>query len=167
MKHITFSETAKKIAASDWGKKFESDQEAQAELIKSLDLSGACLLEILRRVDNVISSLIQVTVADSVRELHLMMEREINQFVASREEKHGPCPFAVKEHFENSMMRQVGRRLMHGYEIPACLYEPRIPPKGTPVRDEYDKWMRKRVSKKPRSRAGTTKESGTCSKKSE
>ena len=145
MKHISYEETVKQILASNWGKKFETDEDAQRELLKSMDLSGACLLGIVRRIDRFLSVLAEDTVNDSIAILSQKVNERIDEFVASRVVEHGPCPKEVIVHLQSEMQQQIGRSVLNG-EIPMYVYEPFLPPKGTAARKEYDKWMRRKLT---------------------
>ena len=145
MKHASYVDTVKQIAASNWGKQFETDEEAQRELLNSMDLSGACLLGIVRRIDRFLSVLAGETVKDSIAMLSQKVDEKIDKFVDPRVAEHGPCPKAVMWYLRSEMQEQVGRSVLYG-EIPTYVYEPALPPKGTAARKEYDKWMRRKVA---------------------
>jgi|GEM_PF-6028707 len=146
MKHARYVDTVKQIAASNWGKQFETDEQAQQELLKSIDLSGACLLGIVRRIDRFLSLLARETVQDSILMLSQDIDKKIDEFVAPRVAKHGPCPPKVMVYLHSEMLEHVGASVLYGEKIPTHVYEPVLPRKGTVARKEYDKWIRRKVA---------------------
>jgi hypothetical protein len=148
MKHVPYVDAVKKIAASNWGSKFETDEDAQRHLLKSVDLSSACLIGIVKRIDSFLAALAEETIRQSLVELDQLMETEIKCFIESRVEKHGPCPLVVWRYLRSSMHEEVGRRIHYDREIPTHLFPLSLPPKGTAARKEYDKWVRRKVAPK-------------------
>ena len=148
MEHVRYIDSVKKMAASNWGRKFENDEAAQLHLLKDIDLSGACLLGIVSRIDKFLALLAEETIRTSLAGLDQRVEAEIKCFIDSRVTKHGPCPFTVLRWFRLVMFEEVGRRVLIDKEIPAWIGPPSLPPKGTVVRKEYDKWVRRKVTPK-------------------
>jgi hypothetical protein len=148
MKHVTYVDAVKKMAASNWGRQFETDEAAQRHLLKDIDLSGACLLGIVSRIDKFLALLAEETVRASLAGLDQRVEAEIKCFVESRVAKHGPCPFTVLRYLRLIMFEEVGRRVLIDKEIPVWIGPPPLPPRGTVERKEYDKWVRRKVTPK-------------------
>jgi hypothetical protein len=155
MKHVTYMDTAKQIASGQWGKKHETDEDAQRDLLKSIDLSGACLLNIMNRLDGFLAALAEESMKGSFSKIITQRDEIIDFFVAQRSEDHGPCPPEVMRYLYDCLCQQAGHILFRG-SIPTYLWSPQLPPKGTEARKAYDNWMRTKVKKpKPREQTKT------------
>jgi hypothetical protein len=145
MQHFSYIDTARKVAAGRWGKRFESDEEAQKEMCNEADLSGACLLSIVNSIDSFMSALFNVEIRKKVDVLQRKVNEEIYRFVAERRESHGPCPPEVYRFLKSNLHERIGRYLLCG-SVMDEVCSPDLPPKGSIARKEYDKWMKRKSS---------------------
>lgn len=144
MAHKSYVDIAKQIAAAGWGKEFDDDNAAQVSLLKDVDLSGACLLGILRRIDLVLDALTESVVSEKSIELRRKAQVAKKRWIAKREEAHGPCPDDLKYWLDQQVCIAVGSYMLNGVISSHVSSYFGMPEKGTEDRKIYDRWMRRK-----------------------
>jgi len=145
MQHFSYVDTARKAAAAKWGKRFESDEEAQKKMCNEADLSGACLLSIVDSIDSFTSALFNIEIRKKLEVLQVRVNQAIDSFRTEREEVHGPCRKEVSIFITSNLHERIGRYLLFGHLL-ETVHSPDLPPKGSIARKEYDKWMKRKSS---------------------
>ena len=141
-----FHETVKRLVNADYGLEFESSEQAEKDLLKDIDLSGACLLTILQSVSGVVE-VVAEHLCDKIAIKHRQKMRACyKNTIDELEAKHGPCPESVGYHIRDSIMRYNGWNLWNGIMPSYASCNP-VPEKGTAARKDYDAWKRKKVKK--------------------
>lgn len=144
MPHIEYVDAANRAATGQWGREFSSTDEAVRRLLANVDMSGACLLSLVRTLNVVIKAISEDYISSRLDSLRTLVDKAISEFVDEREKAHGPCPDEVMYHLKNQAMETIGRRLLWGNgAIPNYVGCLTIPPKGTKARAAYDKWMKR------------------------
>ncbi len=153
MAHRSYIETIRRLASANWGEEFETTDDADKKLLESLDLSGACLMRIVRVMDVVIDAIGKHAAKEEVdrcaTQLRERAELHINEFIENRERKHGPCPQEVLSAMWQSLHASIGRMFMNGYVqgIPHATVKFNFA-RGTPEKKAYDSWIRTKVKTK-------------------
>jgi hypothetical protein len=142
MSHYSYRDVAKRLAKGDWGKDFESQEMAgQAVLGDRGLLAGSCLMALLEKVQLMEDCLVQNRIRQSAKELGLLCEKSIEDFIASRGRKN--CPFSVTQDLRKQAQRHIGFSVMFWEALPTCV-PLHIPEKGSAARKAYDRWMRRK-----------------------
>ena len=149
MEHKAYLDTVKQLAAAKWGKQYEDDKAAQRALIKEIDLSGACLLGIIQRIDAVLDALTETAISKRCSDIRVRANATISTWIAEQEKLHGECPYSVRRWAERCVHESLGFELIHYDGLPSRDYTYALrewrPAKDTPLRKEFDKWKRKKI----------------------
>jgi len=146
MKHKSYIETVKQLVTAGWGKQFPTDKDAQQDLLKSMDLSGACLMALISRVEAFLDALTNSEIEVRRQRMKLVVESQTNKWVDWRVDKHGPMPNSVYYWVQSKERENLGRCLESGgWSLRNIWFDTCLPEKGTQARREYDAWMRRKA----------------------
>lgn len=141
---FSFTEIVAQIAAEHWGKSFETAEQAKKSLMSNLDLQGACLLTLVKRVDSIVDAIATVANKRALAAVKAAYEARIQEWLSEREPEHGKCPDDVLEWLENTLKRSIGHSILWG-EIPNEVWSYPVPRDNPKVRKSYDRWMKRKV----------------------
>jgi hypothetical protein len=151
MEHFRFKDVIKDIAGGGWGRKFETSDDAERYLIWDQKEEGIlhCLLYFVELVEAFLDVHRNEARRMAIKDMRRRCVGAVDGFIEEREGKHGPCPEKVEKSIRSKAAELTGRALNSGYDTPSyyyCTYL-LIPNKGSTAREEYDKWMRRRIKK--------------------
>tara|TARA_R110000868_G_scaffold261228_1_gene519302 strand:- start:64 stop:513 length:450 start_codon:yes stop_codon:yes gene_type:complete len=141
---FSFTEIVAQIAAEHWGKSFETAEQAKKSLMSNLDLQGACLLTLVKRVDSIVDAIAAVANKRALAAVKVAYETRIQEWLSEREPHHGKCPDDVLEWLENTLKRRIGHSILWG-EIPNEVWCYPVPRDNPKVRKSYDRWMKRKA----------------------
>ena len=142
--HFSFTETAAKIAAEHWGKSFETAEQAKKSLMSNLDLQGACLLTLVKRVDSIVDAIATVANKRALAAVKAAYNARKQEWLSEREPQHGECPQDVLEWLDYELKFRIGQSVLFG-EIPTEVWIYPVPRDNPKVRKSYDRWMKRKA----------------------
>lgn len=145
MPHKPYLETVRQLVSGAWGQDFPTDEAAQKNLLANLDLSGACGLAILNRIDTFIDALTNNAMSRRFASLQSNSSRWIQDWLETREEKHGEAPKEVRDWLLRGVHQCIGRDVKYGNIPSGDHFWIELPEKGTASRKAYDNWMRRKI----------------------
>lgn len=147
MPHFSYRKTAERLAKSNWGGNFADEKAAEEKLLEGVDLTGACLLALMNRLDRIVKAIYDEQTNREKNSIRDEVWHQFNDFISNKETKHGPCPMIVSKALHHSTRLEMSDNYFHGYDHISCTIT--LPEKGTKARSEYNKWM-KRKARQPK-----------------
>jgi len=148
--HYRYLETIDRLSRSGWGKKYDSPEDADKDMMNNEDLPGFCLLEIVRKINVFIDYLTRDEMKRIVKEALDHVYSDFEERINDREIIHGPCPQSVKRAIKHNLNASIGDRMCWSksfVNIGCSDLSYYLPEKGTDARREYNKWMKRKVKK--------------------
>ena len=150
MTHFKYLNSIKRIVNGTWGNEGSSPEEADKALVSNDEkLTAWCLVKLLKDIEKFKQALLYEETDNQIINLGRQYESSLKDFFDEREEKHGPCPESVKKYIRLKLQQNAGWFLLELNTIPEWVMsgERAIPPKGTELRKEYDRWMWRKPKK--------------------
>lgn len=151
--HYTFAQAAEQIIKHKLGYHHETDSDAAHAALKRMSANGGgeVALAILEKLCEMSEG---ADIPAQIRFANRLFQLSVNGFAAFREHhaNKGPLPSSVwhwySVQFDSLAIRSLLPFTSTGRLRALNIYECRLPPKGSAIRREYDKWMRGK--RKPR-----------------
>jgi hypothetical protein len=159
MPHYSYAEIAKWLVEHGWG----SDQcEDEREIAKGLgregigDITGLGILKTLIDIQTMVRE-VQEAIAVPIlkrypQKLRKLAEETYADFMNWREDAHGVAPHSVVNYVWDLAVRRIGIQAittpLNEIDFGRWYGQFPLPDKGTEVRKDYDRWMRRKPPKK-------------------
>ena len=154
-RHYEFIETAKRLAKARYGRSYDSEKDANAELINGCDLSSSALLALLGRCEQFIAALVESEIKQRYELSRQSFQDAKDEWLSEQEKLHGPIPDDLHLHLRREQYRAFEDACFWSLSRDrSCHFYPEPPEKGSSLRKQWDKWKRRTR----RSNRGTAKE---------
>ncbi len=160
-KHYKYPEIAKE-AVEHWGRAAESVHDAwdglnndhkQIALLTAIAKAAEQCSPLITAVHKVLEQLVDDEINQRTRNQEAAAKEEIESAICERETLHGPCPEDLRKALRDNCWDCIQLRWPYylvrtwrNGELPrhfsAC--DNLVPIKGTPLRKDYDRWMKRR-----------------------